>query len=108
MGYVIALIISYILLIHSIEIYFNDVNLFLNRTKPDLLGIMMFVFDQFAKGILFDLLESYKIGFTSLEYEGGLNLFSTSIFVFRFSISLSFFSTLFFAYRWYKIRIKRV
>lgn|GEM_PF-4390703 len=103
-GYVFALMIGYMLFIHSFGSYFAGVALFDNAVDPGLGAVIMFVLDQVLRGLVFDVMEAYKLSITTLDYEGGVNWFSTSVMLFRLSLSVSFFSTLLFAFHWYQVR----
>lgn len=103
-GYVLCLIILYPLSIHSTILFFEYNDAFNNSENPSLYGIAIFAIDHAARGVLFDLMESFKFEITKLDYNGGFNFISISVFLFRTSISFSLLSTLLFSFRWYKSR----
>jgi hypothetical protein len=105
-GFVLAFIISSTIFLHAIEAFFPSVDLFSNESNPRFWQIALFVIDHACRGMLFGALEALKTDFSPLSYRGGINVFSFTIALFRLVVSLSFFSSLFFAYRWYKVRIQ--
>ncbi|MEQ8335140.1 hypothetical protein [Nisaea sp.] len=103
-GYLLSLIIGYTMFIHAFGGYFGGLALFDNAADPGLGAVILFVLDQALRGLMFDVMEAYKLSISALDYQGGVNWFSSSVMLFRLSLSVSFFSTLLFAFHWYQKR----